>query len=241
MRKIIRYTLGFCPCCERYTVFVATDYWLRDHYHCLRCRSIPRQRALMSVLKNVLPGYKTLNIHESSPSGSPFLKLKGDCDNYSFSYYYPEEPLGKILEGGASNQNLEKLTFADDTFDVFITQDVMEHVIDPCQAFREISRVLKGGGVYIFTTPIYKFAKTRPRIKMDGEEIINILPAIYHGNPIDEKGALVTYDWGYDIAKIIEKASGMKVEIKEFKNSKTNYRLGLEADFLEVIVCKKRM
>lgn len=239
MKKIVRCTLGFCPCCERHTVFVATDYWFRDHYHCLWCKSIPRQRAILNVLKNTLPGYKTLNIHESSPSGSPFFKLKRDCDNYSFSYYYPEVALGKILESGASNQNLEKLTFDDNTFDVFITQDVMEHVTNPCQAFREIGRVLKRGGVYIFTTPIYKFTKTRPRIRMDGEKIINILPAIYHGNPIDKKGALVTYDWGYDIAEIIEKSSGMKTEIIEFKNSKINYRRGLEADFLEVIVCRK--
>lgn len=28
--KIVRKTFGYCPCCQRNTVFIANDYWLRD-------------------------------------------------------------------------------------------------------------------------------------------------------------------------------------------------------------------
>lgn len=194
----------------------------------------------MRVLKDLFPEYRSLNIHESSPSGSTFSRFKKECSRYSFSYYYPDWPLGKTIMEKATNQNLEELTFKDNTFDIFITQDVMEHVVRPTQAFSEIARVLKQGGVYIFTTPLYRFVKTQARIKVDGADVIETLPAIYHGNPIDAKGSLVTYDWGYDIADIIKVSCGMETEIIEFKNSKGNHRQGLEADFLEIIVCRKK-
>ena len=67
----------------------------------------------------------------------------------------------------------------------------------------------------------------------------NILPPIYHGNPIDEKGSLVTYDWGDDIGEFIDRNSHMKTEIVQFYHTKENYELGLEADFLQVIISRK--
>lgn len=59
---------GYCPICEAPTRFVAEQAWLRDHYLCVKCRSIPRQRALVQALNLVRPDWKTATIHESSPS-----------------------------------------------------------------------------------------------------------------------------------------------------------------------------
>jgi predicted SAM-dependent methyltransferase len=52
-----------------------------------------------------------------------------------------------------TNQNLECLTFADESLDLVITSDVMEHARLDDRAHREIYRVLKPGGIYIFTVP----------------------------------------------------------------------------------------
>lgn len=238
--RIRRIKKGYCPCCERKTLFVAIGYWLRDDYRCIRCRSILRQRALMKVLKERVPDYNKVNIHESSPSGVLFNKFKGN-ENYTFSYYWKDRPLGTVVEEtGACNQNLENMTFEDEKFDVFITQDVLEHIYNPVAAFCEIGRVLKQGGIHIFTVPLYPFIKTRPRIKIEaGGEIKEIIPAIYHGDPINSKGCLVTWDWGGDIAEYIYQASGMRTEIIEFPNNKENFRNGLEGDFLYVCVSSK--
>lgn len=237
--KIVKLTLGVCPCCKRKTLFIAYDYWFRDCYRCLWCLTVPRERAVMKVLKDKRPEYAKLKIHECSPGKRTRRQLMKECEDYTFSFFYDNVCLGKIMENGASNQNLENMTFEDNTFDIFITQDVMEHINDPMKAFSEIARVLKPGGVHIFTTPIYHFQKTRARIAIENEKVVNILPAVYHGDPINEEGCLVTYDWGYDIAEFIENASRMKSEIIEFKKSKYNYRRGLDADFLEVIVSYK--
>jgi len=47
------------------------------------------------------------------------------------------------------------LSFADDSFDVIICHQVLEHVPNADQAVREIHRVLKPGGRVIVTVPFY--------------------------------------------------------------------------------------
>lgn len=50
--------------------------------------------------------------------------------------------------------SIEKLAFADDTFDVVMHSDTLEHVPDPIQGLRECWRVLRPGGVLLMTIPI---------------------------------------------------------------------------------------
>ena len=57
--------------------------------------------------------------------------------------------MGKVLAKGVTNQNLECLTFADESLDIVITSDVMKHVRLDDRAHREIHRVLKPGGIYM--------------------------------------------------------------------------------------------
>jgi SAM-dependent methyltransferase len=51
-----------------------------------------------------------------------------------------------------------RLPFRDSSFDFVLCTEVLEHVPDPGEAWREIGRVLRPGGVTIVTTPfIYRF------------------------------------------------------------------------------------
>jgi SAM-dependent methyltransferase len=45
------------------------------------------------------------------------------------------------------------IPYGDDTFDVVVSANVLEHVQDPDAVFSEIHRVLKPGGVFAFQTP----------------------------------------------------------------------------------------
>ena len=46
-----------------------------------------------------------------------------------------------------------RLPFADDSFDACVSNYVLEHVEDPTAHFKEVRRVLRPQGVYIFRTP----------------------------------------------------------------------------------------
>ena len=143
---------GYCSICQRDSRFGSGNDWLRDSYLCSHCRTIPRQRATAEVLNLVQRNWRNLQLHESSPS-IDFYAVQ--CAGYSRPYYLEGVPPGTRKDGELC-QNLEYLTFADCSFDVFITQDVLEHVFNPDRAVREIMRVLKPRGVHVFTAPKHK-------------------------------------------------------------------------------------
>lgn len=241
MTKILKLSYGHCPCCEKRTLFKSHDYNYREYYQCIRCGSNPRQRAIIKVIKYLYPNWTETKIHESSPSGATFKKMLHTCNEYSYSYFYPEKNLGEPLNESnqVTNQNLENLTFPDESFDLFITQDVLEHINEPLKALKEIYRCLKPGGLHIFTVPVALFKSTRPRIKIENGKITPIMEEVYHGNPISEKGSLVTYDWGGDICSIIDNTAPFKTKVISFYPSKENHQIGVDAMPIFIFVSTK--
>jgi SAM-dependent methyltransferase len=230
---------GVCPICRTETTFSATGSWFREYLTCEKCHngSVPRERALMKVIDQLVPNWRDLSVHESSPAPrGASIVLARECKNYIASQYFPDRKTGEIIEG-VSCQDLEKQTFASNVFDLVVTQDVFEHVFHPDQAHREIWRTLKPGGYHIFTTPIYKdILKTRIVAVLDAGRITHLEEPEYHGNPIDPNGSLVTVRYGYDAADKIAEWAPFDVEIRRF-NDKT---AGIVAEFSEVTVCRKR-
>lgn len=223
---------GRCPICEAPARFVAEQAWLRDHYRCVACNSIPRQRALTHLLSLLRPDWKTLDIHESSPS---MWFFREHCPNYSFSYFFREVTPGDS-QNGARCENLEQLTFPDESFDVFITQDVLEHVFAPDRALAEISRVLRPGGMHIFTTPKHQdLLQSRQRAQRENGQVIYLMEAVYHGDPIAPEGVLVTWDYGADFIELAECWSGYQTSAYLLHDR----RLGIDGAFMDVFVMVK--
>jgi SAM-dependent methyltransferase len=223
---------GYCSVCRGRTTFVAEGEWLRDQYICSRCRSIPRQRALIEVLDQVAPRWPELRIHESSPSMSFFAN---HCRGYSYSFFFEDIAPGE-QKNGLRCENLEQLTFADCGFDVFITQDVMEHVFDPQRALTEIMRVLDHGGLHIFTTPKHRalIESCRRAELVDG--IVNhIREPEYHASPIGDGRALVTWDYGADFEHLVARWSGYLTSTYVLRDR----RHGIDGEYLEVFVTVK--
>jgi SAM-dependent methyltransferase len=230
---------GWCPICEQGVTFSATNEWFRDHLLCSGCGSIPRERALFKVIVDYFPNFQGLDIHESSPGGrGASIKLHKECKGYTASQYYPHVTPGQINpQSGYRCEDLEKLTFPDNSFDLFITQDVMEHIFDPERAFKEIARVLRPGGAHISTIPLVNKHKKSEKwaSRSDNGEIIYHHEPEYHGNPIDEKGALVTMHWGYDVASLITEVAKTPTAIIVIDN----IDLGIRAEYIDVIVSSK--
>jgi SAM-dependent methyltransferase len=232
-----KHNSGYCNICEQDTVFFEYDSWLRDYYKCPKCGSIPRNRALINAINTFYPEWEKLKIHESSPGGpvSDFLDKK--AADYSSSHFYPNVERGQY-NGRFRSEDLTNLTFEGNLFDLFISSDVFEHVFNPDLAFKEIARVLKPGGAHIFTMPWYpSLSQSRKRAVLNGQEIELTMEPVYHGNPIDENGSLVTMDWGIDFCDFIFKSSGLVTTIY-LKKDRT---LGLDAEFLEVFISRKEI
>ena len=60
-----------------------------------------------------------------------------------------ENPM--LIEGRIANA--DKIPFESDRFDVVFSDNVLEHLDEPEAVFREVARVLKPGGVFLFKTP----------------------------------------------------------------------------------------
>jgi hypothetical protein len=228
---------GYCPACAHAAQFEMQGTWLRDQYVCLRCGSIPRERALMHVLERVCPSWRHARIHESSPGmRGTSLRLARECVCYIGSQYFPSVPRGQMHQGWRC-EDLEALSFADDSVDIHVTQDVLEHIFDPERAFAEIARTLAPGGLHVFTTPLVNKAKPSERcarLRSDGS-IEHLRSPEYHGNPVSTDGSLVTMHWGFDICEFVHRACGLFTAIHEIDA----HELGIHAEFIEVMVTRK--
>jgi len=223
---------GYCHCCRRETVFVAKGSWLRDQYLCSNCLSIPRQRHMQYVLDTFFKGWEEKNIHESSPSNELIARY---CSSYSSSQYLPGVQQGTVCNG-VRCENLEALTFEDETFDIFITQDVFEHIFNPELAAREISRVLKPGGAHVFTAPKHKgLGKSYARARMLDGQIEYLKEEAYHGNPVGDGRALVTWDYGDDFEDLMNSWSNSHTTTYIIRDR----ALGIDGEYLEVFVTRK--
>jgi SAM-dependent methyltransferase len=230
-----RFNFGFCIICNRSTLFLEVGPWLRDEYLCIACRSIPRWRAIIHALATSFPDWRDLQIHESSPGSPSSNLLRREGFHYSSSQFFQGVVTGTIHHGERC-EDLHNLTYPDESFDLFITQDVFEHIPAPQKGYSEVARVLKPGGAHVFTIPLYKGKPTlvRARLAEDGT-LVRYLPDDYHSNPVDPKGSLVTTEWGDDVADFIYHASGLETEILHYRDR----RLGLDGEFLYVFISRK--
>lgn len=238
---------GLCPVCSRRVEFRADHPWFRDHLLCSSCGSVPRERALALVLQRRFPDWRSMRIHESSPSNRGIsARLRHECPGYVATQYFPGKPAGQRIRRlrplhaalhGFRNEDLQALTFADESFDLTITLDVLEHVNKPDRVMCEVRRTLRPGGAFLFTVPTLKDrveSARRARYRPDGT-IEHLAPPQYHGNPVSKAGALVTFDYGYDLPELIHSWSGMDVEVIRFHDRFH----GILGDFTEVYIATR--
>jgi SAM-dependent methyltransferase len=193
----------------------------------------------MFCIERFFPQWRNLSIHESSPvlGRGANRRLTKEAPAYVASHYYAGVTPGKIVNG-IRCENLEHLSFDNESFDLHITQDVFEHLFNPAAASREIARTLRPGGAHIFTTPLVR--KNEPTrfcasLAPDGTVIHLAEPPEYHGNPISSEGSLVTVNWGYDITNFIFETSGLFTEIVFLDI----LECGIRAEYIEVLISRK--
>jgi SAM-dependent methyltransferase len=220
---------GRCNICGERTRFAYTDPALfRESLLCGSCRATSRYR---SIARGLLIAFERLNgVRASSLASLPrraarrlaVYDTQVPFDNgasaypipwrlealpwieLSLSTYRASEPGGAELGPNITNQNLERLTFPDASFDVVVTSDVLEHVRLDDRAHREIRRVLRPGGFYVFTVPHFRDRETLVRVRIvdpaDPARDEDLLPREYHGDANSEDGRALAYrGYGTDL------------------------------------------
>jgi SAM-dependent methyltransferase len=242
------YRLGWCNVCGRHSVFFCDDISLaREQLVCALCGATSRYRSIArGVLRAVAEkagvrgaciatlasrrASTTLRLYDTQVASAsyriPDMLSRCPFVEVHSSLYKPSLPFGAALGEGVTNQNLEALTFDDATFDVVITSDVMEHVRLADRAHREIRRVLRPGGIYLFTVPHFRNRQdTVMRVRIsdpeDPERDEDILPRAYHPDGNSESGQAIVYrDFGLDLDHQLEEL-GFEVDYEKTDRPET--------------------
>ena len=99
--------------------------------------------------------------------------------------------------------DMQTMSFGDESWDLLLHSDTLEHVVDPIQALRECRRVLAPGGAMCFTIPFVPGRLTRRR---DG------LPPSYHGQEHDNAYLVIT-EYGADFWTQLLDAGFERIEL----------------------------
>ena len=199
-----------CFICGNHVEFqLETGFSLRES-RCPVCQGSKRSRDLAKVIVGIylkseslslsegLDLLKNMTIYEAASSGAIHEYLS-KLPHYICSEYFDNAPSESISKSWIRCEDLQNLTFSNNSFDLVITQDVFEHIKNPERAFLEIKRVLKPGGHHIFTVPFHEGRKTLTRVKTKDGKKNFLLPPVHHFDPLRKNGSLVYTDFGDDI------------------------------------------
>lgn len=161
-------------------------------------------------------------------------RLRDECSGYVPTQYFPGFLSGEVRDGFRC-EDLACQSFDDACFDLVITQDVLEHLLEPVESMREICRTLQPGGNHLFTVPWYFWKDTKVRARKGERGTEHVELPEYHSNPVDSNGSLVVTEWGKDLCETIFASCGMSTTVH---TTKDRHR-GIDAQFIEVFVSTK--
>lgn len=191
---------GFCHICQAPSTF-KTDpsnsncKALREMFQCHGCNLHNRHRTLLIPIIKLLdqPEHKVVWIGEHWTPMTDYLIQKYQHKHTIITSQFDPDP-------SIRHENIEQLLFNDNSIDLIITGDVMEHVNNPESAWAECFRVLTPGGQNIFTVPVHLNGQNSiTRCKLVNGVIEHYeAPPQWHG-PEGHGGFLAFTDFKFDI------------------------------------------
>jgi SAM-dependent methyltransferase len=167
---------------------------------CLRCGANFRYEVLADYLRGSVPNITQLNVVEMDPN-SPLSPILSRGKTYTRTYYSPSDQRGSTRTDGARCEDVTSLTLPDNSVDLLVSSEVLEHVPDLKAAAREITRVLSPGGRHVFTVPTVDKEPTLKRAEIEGGSIKHLAEPEYHGDPLGNgQGILAFWTFGRDAA-----------------------------------------
>ena len=159
------------------------------------------------------PTLSGMSVCELSSSGPLVEYLKKYAKSAHLSEYRPDVECGMTI-GRVRSEDVQHLTYPDDSFDLVTHSEVMEHVPDDARSFVELKRVLRANGTMIFTVPLSESPITVERATVVDGTVTHLLEPSYHTDPWrNGEGVLAFRDYGMDIKDRLRSAGFAEVEI----------------------------
>lgn len=161
-KKEMFYYYGDCAVCNSPQPFIV-DYrfaeevdnrkipnW-RERLVCPNCGCNSRQRFMIHKIFNAYqPGMNVLLYEQGS---NIYNRVYREIPTVRGFEYPGENYRGENPNHGFWCEDICNLSYADEEFDIIVSNDIFEHVYDYERAFSEALRVLRPGGKLIFTVP----------------------------------------------------------------------------------------
>ena len=230
IKNFNHHKIGRCNVCGNLTFFFVMNIdQARGDFLCISCRSYSRKRHVAKIINEIvntsyisqIPQKVEINIYNTDIYDAFYRVLDGYA-SFFCSDFLPDVELGMEIKKGVFCQDIEKLTFPNESFDFVITEDIFEHVRNDSKGFEEISRVLKKGGYHIFTIPFNFDRITINRVDIFDDKEVHILPPEYHDS---KRGKVLTYrTYGIDLFKFLD-SIGFETHINFSGYSDQKYKI----------------
>jgi SAM-dependent methyltransferase len=163
-----------------------------------------------ALREDVLPKLSVAEINSCGAMHGTLVRLP----KLAYSEYLPESP-------NVVHEDLLALSYRDESFDLVLHSDSLEHVPDVDRALSEIYRVMKPGGASIFSVPIILDGrKTVVRAEHRDGVIRHLRTPTYHGGSYQAtRQYLVYYDFGVDFPARVS-AAGFDVRMIEHETNR---------------------
>jgi SAM-dependent methyltransferase len=193
----LRARFSRCPDCGPTLVMKLADNAIS--VRCARCGASAIHMSIMQVLQQLYPDLSRLSVYEMSSRGPLFMYLRDRAGWLVYSEFFDDVVPGTFRRE-VQCQDVQALTYDDASFDLCTSTEVFEHVPDDRKGFREIRRVLRSGGRFVFTVPLSETSFTIERAVLDGKQIRYLLEPEYHGDAIRGQGRVLCFrNYGLDI------------------------------------------
>ncbi|MFC5435960.1 methyltransferase domain-containing protein [Rhodanobacter umsongensis] len=223
---------GHCPTCDRQTLFevnpgamFAERPNLREGLRCSHCKLTARQRLIMLAMQQEIDSL-------ASPLRGAMLEQTTRLYRVAHArwrWIVGSEYLGDDHVGGGQywwsthwwrwrhtrHESITSFSYASHSIDLLAHSDILEHVYDTKQALRECSRILRKGGVMLFTAPFFADRHDsilRGRLQDDGQ-IKHLEPPEYHGDGMARGGIYTFHNFGWDFFELLRESGFTRVEI----------------------------
>ena len=155
--------------------------------------------SLIDALAACVGKLGSVQAYELSTRGALLNYLRRHCRSVATSEYLDGVVPGET-RGGIRCEDVQRLSFADASFDLCTSTEVFEHVPDDRAGLRELHRVLKPRGHLLFTVPLTGNQVTLERARLDDGRIVHMQPPTFHGDRLGGPGSVLVYrDYGQDI------------------------------------------